>query len=203
MNTADYSPSSPKSHLSIEYKLPKFPEPLFVFPTIKEFSSDKLLSLSRNNTAFKEKVSLHPKGHVKLDFFTSHNLKTYQALENSPNSGYNKQISSQKESFDNTGIRLKYSISPEPIRNTSIVSSPIKRNFLTPNKAKPQKRTNEELEEVHKENTYLKEQLKKINKQLCKVLENSSNLYLDQQKPKRDSNHVSTQKMQKQLDLYE
>lgn len=203
MNTEISPPISPKSYLPFEFKLPKFPEPLFASPTSRELNYGKSASLSRNYTELRERVSSHPKGHVKLDFFTVYNRRAYQAFENSPNSLHSKQIYSQEESFDNTAVRIQYSVSPEPNRNTSKFPSPIKRGFLTPNRVQPLRQTHKELEGVQKENANIKEQLKKINEHLSKVLENSSNLYLVQHKQIRGFTYTSTQNIQKQLEIYE
>ena len=168
-------PISPKSHLPFEFKLPKFPDPLFGSPSSRENTVKHSIVSSKNVIDAREKISSHPRSHAKLEFFTSITRRDYQLFDRSPNNLKVKQMYSNEDSLELAKIKVKSSISPEPIRYSS-KQSPTKRSFITPTKARPTNQHQRIYEELYKENSHLKEQLKKINDQLSKIIESSSNL---------------------------
>ena len=165
-------PISPKSHLPFEFKLPKFPDLLFGSPSSRENTVKHSIVSSKNVIDGREKISSHPRSHAKLEFFTSITRREYE-LDRSSNNLKVKQMYSNEDSLELSKIKAKSSISPEPLRYSS-KQSPIKRNFITPTKATNQQQRI--YEELYKENSHMKEQLKKINDQLSKIIESSSNL---------------------------
>jgi hypothetical protein len=168
-------PISPKSHLPFEFKLPKFPDPLFGSPSSRDSTINRTIASSKNGIDARERISSHPRSHAKLEFFTSVTRRDYQLFDQSLNMLQVKQMYTNEDSLELSKIKAKSSISPEPIRYSS-KQSPIKKSFITPTKAKPNNHQQRIYEELHKENLHLKEQLKKINDQLSKVIESSSNL---------------------------
>lgn len=169
-------PISPKSHIPFEFKLPKFPDPLFASPSSRDYTINRTIISTKNVIDPRERISSHPRSHAKLEFFTSITRRDYQLFDQSPNSLHVKQMYSNEDSLELARIKGKSSISPEPIRYSSKQPSPMKRSFITPTKSKPINQQQRIYDELHKENFHLKDQLKRINDQLSKIIESSCNL---------------------------